>query len=56
MNLPNTNDARKRTDKKTEYIYLDKDYDKNIFNGKKYYLKTYIGKYYKNVPKNSSKT
>ncbi len=41
MNLPNINDARKRTDKKTEYIYLDKDYDKNIFNGKKYYLKTY---------------
>lgn len=41
MNLPNINDARKRTDKKTEYIYLDKNYDKNIFNGKKYYLKTY---------------
>ncbi len=41
MSLPNINEARKRTDKKTEYIYLDKDYDKSIFAGKKYYLKTY---------------
>ena len=41
MNLPNINDARKRTDKKVEYIYLDKEYDKSIFNGKKYYLRTY---------------
>ena len=41
MNLPNIYDARKRTDKKVEYIYLDKEYDKSIFNGKKYYLRTY---------------
>jgi len=41
MNLPNINDARKRTDKKTEYIYLDKEYDKSKFNGKKYYIRTY---------------
>ena len=41
MNLPNINEARKRTDKTTEYIYLDKEYDKSVFDGKKYYLKTY---------------
>ena len=41
MSLPNINEARKRTDKKTEYIYLDKEYDKSVFDGKKYYLKTY---------------
>ena len=41
MSLPNINEARKRTDKKTEYIYLDKEYDKSVFAGKKYYLKTY---------------
>ena len=41
MNLPNINDARKRTSEKTKYIYLDKKYDKSIFKGKKYYLKTY---------------
>lgn len=41
MKLPNLSDARKRTDKKTEYIYLDKEYDKSIFKGKKYFIKTY---------------
>ena len=29
MNLPNINEARKRTNDKTKYIYLDKEYDKN---------------------------
>ena len=41
MNLPNINEARKRSDKKTEYIYLDKTYDKSKFQGKKYYIRTY---------------
>ena len=41
MNLPNINEARKRTDKKTEYIYLNEEYDKSAFNGKKYFIRTY---------------
>lgn len=41
MNLPNISDARKRTDKKTEYIYLNEDYDKSLFKGKKYFIRTY---------------
>ena len=41
MNLPNLKEARKRTDKKTEYIYLDEEYDKSLFKGKKYFIKTY---------------
>ena len=41
MNYPNINDARKRTEKKVEYIYLDQDYDKNMFKGKKFYIRTY---------------
>ncbi|MBO4601161.1 MAG: tRNA (N6-isopentenyl adenosine(37)-C2)-methylthiotransferase MiaB [Bacilli bacterium] len=41
MNLPNILDARKRTDKKTEYIYLNEEYDKSTFSSKKYYLRTY---------------
>ena len=40
MNLPNLNEARKRTDK--EVLYLENDNNiKNIFEGKKYFLKTY---------------
>ena len=41
MNLPNINEARKRTDKKTEYIYLNEEYDKSLFKGKKYFIRTY---------------
>ena len=41
MNLPNINEARKRTDKKTEYIYLNEEYDKTAFKGKKYFIRTY---------------
>ena len=41
MNYPSINEARKRTDKKVEYIYLDQNYDKSVFKGKKFYLKTY---------------
>lgn len=41
MNLPNINEARKRTDKKTEYIYLKEEYDKSLFKGKKYFIRTY---------------
>lgn len=41
MNLPNINEARKRTDKKTEYIYLNEEYDKTLFKGKKYFIRTY---------------
>ena len=41
MNLPNINEARKRTDKKVEYIYLNEDYDKSMFKGKKYFIRTY---------------
>ena len=40
MNLPNLNEARKRTGK--EVLYLENDNNiKNIFKGKKYFLKTY---------------
>ena len=41
MNLPNINEARKRTDKKTDYIYLTEEYDKSLFSGKKYFIRTY---------------
>ena len=41
MNLPNINEARKRSDKKTEYIYLTEEYDKSVFKNKKYYIRTY---------------
>ncbi len=40
MNLPDLNEARKRTDK--EVLYLENDNNiKNMFDGKKYFLKTY---------------
>ena len=41
MNLPNIKEARKRSDKKTEYIYLDNNYDKTLYKGKKYFIRTY---------------
>lgn len=41
MNLPNLKEARIRSDKKVDYIYLNENYDKNFLKGKKYFLKTY---------------
>ena len=40
MNLPNMKEARKRTDKEVEHIFLHQQYNKN-FQGQKYFLKTY---------------
>ena len=41
MNMPNINDARKRTKKDVNYIYLDEYSGEKIFKGKKYFLRTY---------------
>ena len=41
MNLPDLKEARKRENKETKYIYLNEEYDKNLFKGKKYFIKTY---------------
>ena len=41
MDLPNLNDARVRTNKEIEQIYLNQHYDSNTFKGQKYFLKTY---------------
>ena len=41
MNLPDLTEARKRNKKETKYIYLDKEYDKSAFKGKKYFIRTY---------------
>lgn len=41
MNLPDIKEARKRTDEKVKYIYLDEEYDKSAFKNKKYFIKTY---------------
>ncbi|MGN1337227.1 MAG: tRNA (N6-isopentenyl adenosine(37)-C2)-methylthiotransferase MiaB [Candidatus Coprovivens sp.] len=41
MDLPNLNDARVRTNKEIEQIYLNQQYDSNTFKGQKYFLKTY---------------
>ncbi len=41
MNLPNLNDARIRTKNDIEHIYLEQEYDQNIFKGQKYFLRTY---------------
>ena len=41
MQLPNINEARKRTKEKVNYIYLEQQYDKNLFKNKKYFLRTY---------------
>jgi len=41
MNLPDIKEARKRTTKETDYIYLNQEYDKNQFANQKYFLRTY---------------
>ena len=41
MNLPNIKEARKRTDKEVKHIYLENEYDNQLFKGKKYFLRTY---------------
>ncbi len=41
MKLPNLNEAKKRTKKGVDYIYLNDNYDKNTFKGQKYFLRTY---------------
>ncbi|MCR5788159.1 MAG: tRNA (N6-isopentenyl adenosine(37)-C2)-methylthiotransferase MiaB [Bacilli bacterium] len=41
MNLPNIKEDRKRENKKTEFIYLNEEYDKNAFKGQKYFIRTY---------------
>lgn len=41
MKLPNLNEARKRTNNEVDYIYLNQNYDENIFKGQKYFLRTY---------------
>ncbi len=41
MNLPNINEARKRTKEEVDYIFLNQNYDENIFKGQKYFLRTY---------------
>ena len=41
MKLPNLNEAKKRTSKEVDYIYLNDNYDKNTFKGQKYFLRTY---------------
>ena len=40
MKLPNLNEARHRTDKEVNYIYLDDNYPKD-YVGKKYFIRTY---------------
>ena len=41
MNLPDIKEARKRSKKEVEHVYLDQHYDKNTFKNKKYFLRTY---------------
>ena len=41
MKLPNLNEAKKRTSKEVDYIYLNDNYDKSTFKGQKYFLRTY---------------
>ncbi|MDE5888795.1 MAG: tRNA (N6-isopentenyl adenosine(37)-C2)-methylthiotransferase MiaB, partial [Bacilli bacterium] len=41
MKLPNLNEARKRTNNEVDYIYLNQNYDGNMFRGQKYFLRTY---------------
>ena len=41
MILPTMNDAKKRTNKSTEYIYREKSKFSKFLNNKKYFLKTY---------------
>ena len=41
MKLPNIKEARKRTDKEVQYIYLNQEYNQNTLKDKKYFLRTY---------------
>ncbi len=41
MNMPDLKEARKRTDKKVNYIEANITKNPNFFNGKKYFLRTY---------------
>ena len=41
MNLPDIKEARKRSKKEVEHIYLDQHYDKSSFKNKKFFLRTY---------------
>jgi len=41
MNLPDLKEAKKRTNKEVKHIYLNQEYDKNIFKNKKYFIRTY---------------
>lgn len=41
MKLPNINEARKRTKNEVDYIYLNQNYDEDMFKGQKYFLRTY---------------
>jgi len=41
MQLPDLDAAKKRTTKEVDYIYLNQEYDAHLFEGKKYFLRTY---------------
>ena len=41
MQLPNLTEARKRTTKEVEHIYLNENYNPETFKGQKYFLRTY---------------
>ena len=41
MNLPSLKEAKQRTTNQVEHIYLNKEDNSNLFNDKKYFLKTY---------------
>lgn len=41
MQLPNLKEARKRTKDNVDIIYLDENVDSSMFEGKKYFVKTY---------------
>ncbi len=41
MQLPNLTEARKRTTKEVEHIYLNENYNADTFKGQKYFLRTY---------------
>lgn len=41
MNLPNYLKAKERTHEKPVYVYNENNYEHNVFNGQKFYLRTY---------------
>ncbi len=41
MNLPNLQEARKRTNSEIDHIRLEQHYDENTFKNQKYFLRTY---------------